>query len=275
MDSIIKTAYKAACTGRPYAFATVTSATDSGTPRKAGAKMIVFADGSTEGTIGGGVYELEVIRECQRALKQKKPKIVTYELKGKTSRSLCGGTFAVFIEPFVAQQRLVICGGGHIALPLSFIGKLLNFEVVLIDQRPEYAGKNRFPHVDTLRCGPYAQTIKSLTFRGDSCFVIVTPGHTHDWVCLKAALRTPARYVGVIGSAQKRQKFLKKLQDTPRLWAQRDRIRMPVGLDIGAQTPDEIAVSIAAEIVADIHRCDLQSAKFIIKDQEHNRRKPK
>ncbi len=132
---ILYKALKASQKGQSYAFATITEATLKGTPRKTGAKMIVFNDGTSFGTIGGGRNEKAAIAECLKAIKKQKPATVTYNYFGREGESVCGGQMKVFIEPFAAKDHLIICGAGHIALPLSAIAKILGFRVTIIDNR--------------------------------------------------------------------------------------------------------------------------------------------
>ena len=124
-DLLIK-AYEAARTGQSYAFATIVDATKKGTPQKAGAKMVVLEDGSLFGTIGGGRNEKAAREECLKAIKKGKPTLVQYDYFGKEGQSVCGGQIKVFIEPFIGKKHVIICGAGHIALPLSALCKILN-----------------------------------------------------------------------------------------------------------------------------------------------------
>src|SRR5208283_1294749 len=152
-SDILYKALLASQKGQNYAFATIIEATLKGTPRKTGAKMIVFDDGTSFGTIGGGRNEKAAIAECLKAIQKQKPATITYNYFGRAGESVCGGQMKVFIEPFAAKEHLIICGAGHIALPLSAIGKILGFKVTIIDNRKELANKIRFPHVDKIIVG--------------------------------------------------------------------------------------------------------------------------
>ncbi|MCK5581128.1 MAG: XdhC family protein [Candidatus Omnitrophica bacterium] len=261
MDSIIKKAYEASTKGQSYAFATVIETTIKGTPRKAGAKMVVLADGSTVGTIGGGKHEQLAIKECQKALKAGRSYTVTYDCTGKNN-PVCGGQIKVFIEPFAGVKDLIICGAGHIALPLSVIGKMLNMKVTIIDNRKSFANAKRFPHVDKILHGNHVQKLKKISITHDTYIVIATHGHDHDYDCLKTVAKSDAQYIGVISSKTKRAKFLGQLKNEGVSQKFLKRIHMPCGIDIGAQTPEEIALSISAQIVANINKERLNSEKF-------------
>jgi xanthine dehydrogenase accessory factor len=273
MDSALKKAYAAAKKGQSFAFATVIKSTPKGTPRKAGAKMVVLADGSITGTIGGGRNEKAAIRECLEAIKSGLPRTVTYDYFGQEGQSVCGGQIEVFIEPFAGKRHLIICGAGHIALPLSVVFKMLNFRVTIIDDRKSFATKKRFPHVDDIKVGPHASLLKTMEISCDTYIMIVTQGNEYDYECLKVVVGSCAGYIGVISSKAKRQKFFRRLKDEGFSEDSLENIMMPAGFDIGAQTPEEIALSIAAEIVAKYNQSWQGTAKFKIKEEsEYPRR---
>ncbi len=260
-DLIIK-ALKASQKGQKYAFATIVEATKKGTPRKAGAKMVVLEDGSIFGTIGGGRNEQLAQKECLKAIKSGKPTLITYDFFGKKGQSVCGGRMKVFIEPFVSKRHLIICGAGHIALPLSVIAKVLHYKITVIDNRRDLANKKRFPHVDKIIVGNHAQKLSKIKIDQNTHIVVMTQGHEYDFACAKGAVRSDAGYLGVISSKPKRVKLfkeLKKMQIPEKLLKQ---IHIPAGIDIGGQAPEEIAVSIAAELVAVNNKSLIGSAKF-------------
>ncbi|MFH1360797.1 MAG: XdhC/CoxI family protein [Candidatus Omnitrophota bacterium] len=262
MQDLLEKTLQAAQKGRKYAFATVVESTIKGTPQKAGAKMVVLEDGTIFGTIGGGKYEKEAQKECLKAIKRRKSTLVTYDCFGKEGQPVCGGQMKVFIEPFGAPRHLVICGAGHIGLALSALGKILEFKVTVLDNRKEFANKKRFPHVDEIMAGPYNKTLDQITPNLNTYLVIATHGHLHDFECLRKVIRSDAAYIGVIGSLKKRQGFLKQLKKLGVSTSRLKKVYMPTGLDIGAQTPQEIAISIMAEIVTHSNRDFLGSAKF-------------
>lgn len=233
-----------------------------GTPRKAGAKMIVFEDGSSWGSIGGGRNEKAAIAECLKSIQSQKPATVTYNYFGRVGESICGGQMKVFIEPVLPKAQLIICGAGHIALPLSWLAKVLRFSVTIIDDRKQFANKKRFPHVDRIILGDHAKELSKIKI-GAGCYItIVTQGNEQDFECLKAAIKLDVAYIGVISSQPKRIKFLKRLKDAGISDGKLDRLSIPMGHDIGSQTPEEIAVSICAELIAVKNKEFLGTSKF-------------
>jgi len=264
---LLQKAIEAVQKGEQYAFATVVNSTVKGTPRKAGAKMIVLEDGTIWGTIGGGRNEKAAQRECLKALKSGKSKLVTYDYFGKKGQSVCGGQIEVFIEPATTRHHLVICGAGHIALPLSFHGKLLNYQTTIIDNRKEFADKKRFPHVDKIILGSHAKKLAKIDIDKNTYIMIVTQGNEYDYECLKTVIKSQAGYIGVISSKAKRIKFFNRLKKEGISSTYLNRIKIPAGRDIGAQTPEEIAVSIISEIIAVQNTELLNTDKFKVKSK--------
>lgn len=229
--------------------ATVVSCHGS-SPRKIGAKMLVSDDGSIDGTIGGGRLEKSVIADSLEALKKKRSFLKVYPLDKKSGLQICGGKISIFLEVCEPAKKLVIAGAGHIGLALSLIAKLLGFAVVIADDRAAFANKKRFPHADAIIRGPYGRALQRADIDKKTFVVIVTHGHAHDTECLEAALKTPAVYIGMIGSLPKIKHVFGLLRKKGVPKNELRRVYSPVGLKIGAQTPEEIAVSIAGQLVA-------------------------
>ncbi len=264
MDDILYKAIESSQRGQRYAFATIVEATIKGTPRKAGAKMIVFDDGTSWGTIGGGRNEKAAIAECLKAIASNKPTTVTYDYFGREGESVCGGQMKVFIEPFIPKYTVVICGAGHIALPLSALAKILGFNVTIIDNRPEFANKERFSHADEILVGNHAGELAKTALNANTYVLIVTQGNEFDFECLKAAIHSKAGYIGVISSKPKQVKFFGRLKEQGVSQEQLDKIHIPMGIDIGAQTPAEIAVSICAQLIAVKNKEYIGTDKFSV-----------
>lgn len=260
---VIYKALQASQKGQNYCFATIIEATLKGTPRKAGAKMIVFDDGSSFGTIGGGRNEKAAIAECLKAIQKRKPLNITYNYFGREGESVCGGQMKVFIEPFTAKDHLIICGAGHIALPLSAMAKILGFKVTIIDDRKAYANKARFPHVDKIIVGHHADELAKLAMESNTFVTIVTQGNEYDFECLKVVIRSSAGYIGVISSKPKKVKFFGRLKKEGVEEKYLKRVHIPMGIDIGSQTPAEIAISIAAQLVAARNKSYIGTDKFL------------
>ncbi len=262
MQEILQQALQAAQHGVPYAFATIVEATLKGTPRKAGAKMLVFEDGSIWGTIGGGRNEKAAIAECLKSIKTRKPVTVIYNYFGREGESVCGGQMKVFIEPVIPQARLIICGAGHIALPLSAMAKMAGFYITVIDNRKEFANKKRFPHADQIIVGDHSKELAKFKLNANSYVAIVTQGNEFDFECLKVVVKSDASYVGVISSRPKRVKFFSRLKQAGIEAKYLKQISIPMGIDIGSQTPQEIAVSIVAQMIAVKNKDYIGTDKF-------------
>jgi len=162
----------------------------------------------------------------------------------------------------------VICGAGHIALPLSAMAKMLNFEVTIIDNRKKYANKKRFPHVDKILVGDHAKQLEKIDINENTYIMIVTHGNEHDFVCLKKVIKSKAGYIGVISSKAKKIKFFRRLEALGISKSLLKKIKIPAGIDIGAQSPAEIAVSIASEFVQETNKSLLGTDKFKDKAKE-------
>lgn len=156
----------------------------------------------------------------------------------------------IFLDPIFPIARLLILGGGHIALPLVRMGKLLNYEVTVVDDRPSFANPGRFPEADIVLCQEFKSAIREINFDANTYVIIVTRGHRHDQTCLEEVLKKPqAAYIGMIGSRRKVATLLGNLREEGYSEEAINKVYTPIGLDIGAQTPEEIAVSIMAEMI--------------------------
>jgi len=248
MEAVFKNILDELRKGRVSVVVTVVGSRGS-TPRKIGAKMVLFADGHADGTIGGGALEKAALRDAGQALKKKISFLKSYPLDKSSGMQVCGGAVDLFFDVVRPQHKLVICGGGHIGLALSYIGKLLDLNVTVLDHRREFANHKRFAHVDRVVCRPYSPALRSLAKDKDTFVVIVTHGHVFDTACCAQAMKSPSRYIGMIGS---RKKIAAVFADLRKMgFSRRDlgRIVSPVGLDIGAESPAEIAVAIAAQLI--------------------------
>jgi len=237
--------------GEEAALVTVVSATGS-TPREEGAKMLVKPDGTILGTIGGGNLEAQVIEEAIKVMKQGRPKRLHFALTAKEADEVgmvCGGELEVFIEPILSPPTLYLFGGGHISLSLAKMGKLLGFKITVIDDRAEFASPDRFPEADILLAEDFAKSFPKLKIDKSSYIVIVTRGHQHDELVLERAVGTQAKYIGMIGSKTKVKAIFSHLLTKGISKEQLGRVHAPIGLKINAQTPEEIAVSILAEVI--------------------------
>ena len=231
---------------QPVVLATVIESSGSA-PRAEGARMLVRPDGSITGTIGGGAVEKRVIDEALRLMTGGSARLLDYTLKDIGME--CGGGMKVFVEPLVPAPQLIIFGAGHIGACLAQIGRMLEFSVTVIDNRPEFANAERLPWATTIIAGDYAAAIDRVAFNDRAYIVILTHKHAHDYEVLELCLKKTWCYLGMIGSRAKVAKVFDQLRAKGVTDGLIQKIHSPVGLKIGANTPAEIAISILAEIV--------------------------
>jgi xanthine dehydrogenase accessory factor len=217
------------------------------------AKMLVRDDGSICGTIGGGCVEAEVWQAAREVMANEASRTLSFDLNQDPKYDtglVCGGTLEIFVEPILPPALLYIFGAGHVAYGLYNVARNAGFEVVVADDREAYANRERFPDARQVITGDFDQALAGLTPNESSYIVIVTRGHRDDMRVLRWAVQTQARYIGMVGSRRKAITIFRELTREglkPELF---DRVHSPVGLDIGAITPEEIAVAIVAEIIA-------------------------
>lgn len=251
MSHIFQKANELMANGERFVLVTVVG-TRGSVPREIGAKMIVREGRRIFGTIGGGSIEALAISESSSVLKEGKSRVVRYSLgKGEATETgmICGGEMELLLDPIQGKPTLLIAGGGHIALPLVRLGSMLGFRVVVIDDREEYANRERFPEADTVICQEFSDALSEVRITPITYIVIVTRGHVYDKLVLKHTITSKAAYVGMIGSRTKVRTILENLRKEGIPEHTIRRVHAPIGLDIGAETPEEIAVSIMAEIV--------------------------
>ena len=250
MDDIYRAILEALQEGEAVCVATIVSAKGS-TPRGVGTKMLIRADGTTLGTIGGGPMEQHVVQDGKEALGKAKSTLKHYSLlgRGADSLSVCGGEADVFLEVLRTQRELVIMGGGHVGLAVAQFASLLDFRITVIDDRAEFANDERFPMASRTVVAPADQVAEHIKITPTTCIVIATPSHQHDTEALRAVLGSPAGYVGLIGSKRKVKTIFAQLHGEGAAESALAGIHTPIGLDIGSDTPAEIALSIMAEIL--------------------------
>jgi xanthine dehydrogenase accessory factor len=241
--------------GEAAALVTIVSARGS-TPQRVGAKMLVFADGRTVGTIGGGCYESDAFGKAREAIASRKPQLVHYELSDDFAQEtglICGGQMDVYIEPIEPSPELYIIGGGHVGYHLARLAHEVGFRVHVIDDREKFANRDRFPTAEEVVAEDIPTWLAAAQLPAHAYAVVVTRGHVNDLEAVRALAPRELRYLGLIGSRAKVARIYDALTadgvPADRLRA----IHAPIGLDIGAVTPQEIAVSILAELIAVKH----------------------
>lgn len=236
--------------GKAAVLVTVISVKGS-TPRTTGAKMLVYADGSISGTIGGGIREADIISEARNLLSVGGNRLMEVDFtEGLTSGKgpVCGGVMEVFMERIEPKRRVVISGAGHIGYYLHRILTLLDYKMIIIDPRPELNNSQRFPGADN-HVHDFEDGLGSLELDERDSVVLVGPGHEQDWKMLPSVLKSNAGYIGMIGSKRKIREVFDKLRAAGFGGDDIKKIYSPIGLEIGSESPAEIALSIAAEIV--------------------------
>jgi xanthine dehydrogenase accessory factor len=224
-------------------------------PRDVGAKIIVSADGTTYGTIGGGNVEHALVDECLKAIKERKSRKVTFNLSKSQKEGtvgtgmICGGELTVLADVIEPTPRLVIVGTGHVALPLAKLASVVGFKIVIVDDERKLANKEQFPMAENIIAGDYAQILSTFEL-GSSDFVVIAHGEPeHDYAALKSVIEKNAAYVGLLGSRTKAAILTERLRTEGVDEAHVKALHVPLGLDIGAETPEEIGISILAEII--------------------------
>lgn len=238
--------------GQKAALATIISSRGS-TPREQGSKMLIRKDGSIFGSVGGGKLEAMVIIEGLKVISTGKIARLHFDLSSADAGEagmICGGDADILIEPVMPPKTIYIFGAGHISIPLYQIGKLLDYSLVVIDDRAEFANEKRFPGADRVYAINFKQALRKLKINNSAYIVIVTRGHAYDELVLEWAVKTNAAYIGMIGSKTKVKTIFSHLKGRGISQSRLDKVHAPIGLEIGAETPAEIAVSIMAEIIS-------------------------
>lgn len=238
--------------GQKCALATIVQVRGS-IPSYESAKLLVREDGSMAGTIGGGCVEAEVWNAAREVMESEKPKHLSFNLGQDAAYDnglICGGQLDVFVEPIVPQPAAFIFGAGHISKSLSKVATLAGFATFIVDDRGSFASRERFPEAVEIHAGEYEEIFPKLPIHESSFLIIVTRGHRDDMRVLRLAAASPARYIAMIGSKRKVIGVIKELEKEGIPRSAFGRIYAPMGLEIGAVSPEEIAVSVVAEMIA-------------------------
>jgi xanthine dehydrogenase accessory factor len=249
--------------GEEAALVTIVSAQGS-TPQRVGAKMLVFPDGRTVGTIGGGCYENDAFWKAKEAIQSRKPLLVKYELNDDFAQEaglVCGGQMQVYIEPLEPTPHLYVIGAGHVGYHLARLAQTVGFRIHVLDDREKFANKERFPQAEEVVVETIPEWLRRAEIPANAYVVIVTRGHRHDLDALRALAARDLRYLGLIGSKAKVKRIYDALQEEGMPPECLGRVNAPVGLDIGAVSPEEIAVAILAELIA-VRRGKIQDPRL-------------
>lgn len=247
MKDILQNINEIIKSGRKAALCIIVDTKGSG-PRKAGSKMVVFNDGTIEGTIGGGSLEMQVIKDALEVIEGNRAQKFSYDL-GDDLAMNCGGYAEVYIEPLLPQQQLYIFGAGHIGKILAKYASDFGFSVILIDKREEIKKDDSLKFTQ-LNQRDYTEAAKEIEFNDQSYIVIVTPKHKYDEEILEIVAKKPTAYVGMIGSKNKIAKARERILKEKILTEEElNKVDMPIGIKFNAQTPEEIAISILAKMI--------------------------
>jgi len=250
-EEVFRAVVKALDEGERAALVTIVS-TSGSTPQRVGAKMLVYEDGRTTGTIGGGCYENDASGKAREAIRQRRPQLARYSLNDELAAEsglICGGQMEVYIEPIEPVPDLYLLGAGHVSAEVSRVAQLTGFRVHVVDDREKFANVDRFPGAEVI-VDDIPTWLKGTRLRAGAYVVVVTRGHRQDYDAMRDLVGRGWTYLGLIGSRAKVVRVFDALKgegaDAERLAA----VHAPIGLDIGAVTPAEIAVSIVAELIA-------------------------
>ncbi len=250
MNPIYQALAEATAKSEPVALCTVVKSQGS-TPRHVGSKMLVYSDGHFIGTVGGGDLEHRVIDEAWMAMGDGESRLLHYNMAdpSRGDPGVCGGQVEVFVEPVLPPPMLVIIGAGHVGKAVAHLAKWLGFRVAVSDDRTEFCNKETTPDADAFYPVPMQDLPSQLKIDRRTYLVLTTRGSSVDAAGLPALLATPAAYIGVIGSRRRWATTVKALKDSGLTDDAFARVHSPMGLELHAETPEEIAVSIMAEVL--------------------------
>jgi xanthine dehydrogenase accessory factor len=252
MDDIYEAIVRMRREGKRGALATIVSARGS-VPSRGTAKMLFVEDGATLGTIGGGCVEAEVWQAAREVIEVDRPRTLSFNLNQSPKYDtglVCGGSLDVFIEPIGPPALVYVFGAGHVGLAVYRAARLAGFEVVIVDDRESFANRERFPEAHEIHADAFEVVAPRLFPPATAALVIATRGHRDDMRVLRWAASTPARYIGMLGSRRKVLAIYRELQREGLPPEAMARVRAPIGVDIGSATPEEIGISIVAELIA-------------------------
>jgi xanthine dehydrogenase accessory factor len=238
--------------GQKCAVATIVQVNGS-IPSFESAKILVREDGSFMGTVGGGCVEAEVWNAAREVIETEKPRHLSFSLGQDAAYDeglICGGQLNIFVEPVIPQPRAFIFGGGHVSKGISKIATLAGFSTSIIDNRQAFANAERFPEAEATYAEEYEEVFAKLPVNSSSYIIIVTRGHRDDMRVLRWAVNTPAKYIAMIGSKRKTISVVHELEKEGIPREAFDKVFAPMGLEIGAELPEEIAISVVAEMIA-------------------------
>ncbi|HUF40170.1 MAG TPA: XdhC family protein [Anaerolineales bacterium] len=250
MNEIYRLILEALSGGEAVAVCTVIRHRGS-VPRRSGSKMLVYADGRIQGSVGGGELESRVLEVALDALRDGQPRTLSYSMADpvRGDPGVCGGSLEVYVEPVQPEPTIVVAGGGHVGRAVVSLAAWLGYRVVLTDDRPDFCNPEAVPGADTYICCPLSELAQRMKITPYTYLILTTRNVGVDVEGLPDLLERPAAYFGVIGSKRRWQTARDKLQQMGVPEDRLARVNSPMGLELNAETPEEIALSILAEIV--------------------------
>ena len=236
--------------GQPVVLATVVE-TRRSVPRHAGTKMLIYPDGRLTGTVGGGEMESRVLEEAQAALDARRPRLLDYALlePARGDPGVCGGEVQIYLEPYMPAHTILVIGGGHVGRAVVDLADWLGYRTIVVDDRPERMTETEMPNAGQRLVGSITDVLADLDVSEDTSVALVTRSVDNDAEAIPLLLKTPARYIGVMGSERRWREVKTRLAEAGLDEAALERVQTPIGLDINAETLEEIAVSILSEII--------------------------
>jgi len=252
MEDVYEALVRLRAAGHRSAVATIVNVSGS-IPSFKSAKMLVGEEGTLVGTIGGGCVEAEVVQAAREVIAEERPRTLRFDLNQDPKYDtglLCGGSLEIFVEPVLPPAVAYVFGAGHVGFKVYTVARIAGFEVVVVDDREAFANRERFPDAREVLSGEMDSLLSRLSPGAGSYLIIATRGHRDDMRVLRWAVNTRAGYIGMLGSKRKVLAIFRQLREEGADPAALERVHAPVGLSIGATTPEEIAVSVVAELIA-------------------------
>lgn len=247
--------------GKPVVLATVVAVKRS-VPRQAGTKMLIYRDGGLSGTVGGGAMESRVIEEAQEVLRTRKTKLLEYELlePDRGDPGVCGGEVQIYLEPYMPQHTVFVVGAGHVGRAVVDLAHWLGFRTVVTDDRVERLTAEAMPNADVPLAVPVSEAAAKHNITEDTSVIVVSRDTEIDVEAVTHLIDTPARYIGVMGSARRWNTVRDRLVESGIDESKLERIHAPIGIELGAETVEEIAVSILGEVIRVTRGADVDPA---------------
>lgn len=233
--------------GEPFAMVTLAEVVGSA-PQEPGARLLLLPDGSLHGTVGGGALEHHLIEQARQSLADGRSRCLRIDL-ARDVGMVCGGSVTAFVEPFARASRAVIFGAGHVCRAVAPLLVTLGFGLTVVDDRPEWASAEGFPEGTEVIARPYLEVAQEMSRWPGAYVLVMTRGHSFDYELLRLLLPLELPYLGVMASRNKAAEFRRRLMEGGLDPATASHLRMPLGLAIGSQSPEEIAVSVAGELI--------------------------